>query len=105
MTRLFYITILLLGCANADPSTSPLLRADRTVKSGTGEIADTLNAGTYTYVRMQDEKHWHVVASGSPEIGDRVRYRTYARISDFESARLNRTFQNLSFTILQKENP
>lgn len=72
----------------------------------TGEVAERLAAGSYTYVRVVDrdgESRWVVTLGGAEPPGARVRVTRIGARRGFHSARLDRTFDHLLFGIVRAE--
>lgn len=80
--------------------TSPLVGAEQTDTYGVAEVQEVLTAGRYAYLRLSDAEPgvWHVVSGAQPEAGTTVSYRGYARLQNFESKRLGRSFDVVVFS-------
>ncbi len=105
---LLCLTLSTTACADLEEgiATSPLIGATRIEERGQGQVAETHQAGSYTYLRLQGAPDgvWHVVSLGSPEVGDQINYRGYAELENFHSAKLGRAFPRLVFTSIQPGN-
>jgi hypothetical protein len=65
--------------------------------SGTGTVAETMDAGAYTYVRLEDNNTWVASSSMQVAVGDAVEYRGGNLMKDFYSPKLDRTFADIIF--------
>lgn len=78
--------------------------ADADVETVSGRIGTILDAGHYTYVRLDDDSdsRW-VVAMGATglSVGDDVAFSVLGQRRDFHSSRLDRDFSELIFGRLQ----
>ena len=85
--------------------TSPLVGARSIEERGTSEVVERLVTGRYTYVRLKSapEGTWHVaMGAPQPERGDLVRWRGYGEIAPFHSDSLDRTFERLVFSSIDR---
>ncbi len=94
-------TIAAAGCSNVEEklATSPLIGAERIKVSGTGKVQEVMATGRYVYMRLDSSKPgvWHVVTGNAPEVGQSVTYRGYAKLDNFRSPTLDRSFDKLIF--------
>lgn len=67
-----------------------------------GKVAETLDAGGYTYIRLKtaDAEHWIAVPKASVKKGSTVTVDAQMVAEKFESKTLNRTFDKLVFATL-----
>ena len=65
-----------------------------------GLVGETLDAGPYTYVRVEadGQSQWAAAPETQARVGDLVRFSTAMPMSDFESKTLGRTFDLVYFT-------
>lgn len=66
--------------------------------SGTGTVAETMDSGGYTYVRLEENGHWLAGPPTDIRVGDVVEYIYAYEMGEFQSRTLDRTFQNIMFT-------
>ena len=66
--------------------------------SGTGTVAETMDSGGYTYIRLEENGHWLAGPPTDIEVGDVVEYIFAYEMGEFHSRTLDRTFQNIMFT-------
>ncbi|MET0343866.1 MAG: hypothetical protein ABW252_22825 [Polyangiales bacterium] len=71
-----------------------------------GRVTERLRAGSYAYLAVQpddaSEPRWAVALGAGAPPGTRVRVRSLGHQSDFHSARLDRTFTDLTFGIVSR---
>lgn len=111
------IALLLIGCgANAEPSQAettqtmpeghPSTDASMTAQQGaetiTGKVAETMNGGGYTYMKLTGEsgETWVAVPMTEVEAGQDVTVSVQMTMTDFTSTALNRTFDSLVFATM-----
>ncbi len=65
----------------------------------TGTVTERLTAGSYSYLRIQDagDERWIATMGAGAEVGARVIVRSFGTRRDFESPRLGRRFDELTF--------
>lgn len=106
--------------ATADKTVSPLASTQPTLpkpaaagvselKRGTdpdvvavsGKIVETFNAGTYTYflIEKDGKKTWVAVPPTKGNVGEEISFRPGIQMGEFKSSSLNRTFQNIIFSV------
>jgi hypothetical protein len=98
-----FLTIVTLvafaGCRSGRPQQAPAsAKADPKAFSGT--IAETMNAGGYTYARLQAEGRddvWIAASEFPAKTGERLTVALDMPVDNFESKTLNRTFPRVYF--------
>jgi hypothetical protein len=68
--------------------------------AGTGKVVQTLGAGMYTYILLDDgsgNKTWAAVPKTKLEIGEQIELNGGIFMRDFNSKSLNRTFDSIIF--------
>jgi hypothetical protein len=63
----------------------------------TGTVAETINAGGYTYVRLEEPEIWIAAPTMAVSEGDQVKYTGGMEMRDFYSKALDRTFESIFF--------
>src|SRR4051812_47515038 len=65
-----------------------------------GKVAETLDAGGYTYVCVEKDgkKKWAAIPTTKLKVGQQVELKSGAIFTDFESKSLNRTFDSIVFS-------
>jgi hypothetical protein len=86
------------GAPSADSASGPTAGSGQST-STTGTVVETMNAGTYTYVQVDDgsKKFWAAAPRFSVAVGDRVVVPEGAPMRDFSSKTLGRTFDVVYF--------
>ena len=64
---------------------------------GNGTVAETINAGGYTYIRIKESDIWIATATMEVSEGDPVEYSGGAEMLNFHSKSLDRTFDSIWF--------
>ena len=64
---------------------------------GTGTVAETIEAGSYTYLRLEDPDMWIATAPMAVSVGDQVKFSGGMEMRDFHSKALDRTFDSIFF--------
>ena len=62
-----------------------------------GTVAETIDAGGYTYIRIKDSDTWIATATMEVSEGDPIEYSGGAEMLDFHSKSLDRTFESIWF--------
>lgn len=65
--------------------------------SATGTVAETIDAGGYVYLRLEEQNQWIAANAFKVNKGDRVQYSGGMEMSDFYSKSLDRTFESILF--------
>ena len=87
-TAVFFLSaILFLMPAPATAETDP----------ETGTVAETINAGGYTYLRLEEPDIWIAAPTMTVSEGDQVKYSSGMEMRDFYSKALDRTFESIFF--------
>jgi hypothetical protein len=81
------------------PGTMPPTAAQSSVETITGEVAETMDASSYTYMRLKSAKGELWVATGKMpvKVGDKVVVPLEQEMRNFHSATLNRDFPLIYF--------
>jgi len=82
------------------PSGHPALPQQPKGDMVTGKVLETMDAGKYTYVKVQvgDEELWAAGLKTSVKVGDTVSFNKGMEMAAFRSESLNRTFDSIYFT-------
>lgn len=76
--------------------------AQEAVEAGTvtGKILETMNAGGYTYVFVENSlgKQWVALPESEVKVGDEITYMQGMTMTDFYSKTLDRTFEAIIFS-------
>lgn len=78
-------------------SVAPLASSDE--ENSTGSVAETIDVGSYIYVRIAETGAWVAAAPITVKTGDRVTYSGGALMKDFYSPKLDRTFEEIWFVM------
>jgi hypothetical protein len=62
-----------------------------------GTVVETINAGSYTYLRLEDPDRWIATSPLDVSEGDKVKYAGGMEMRDFHSKALDRTFESIWF--------
>ena len=96
-TLVTFVTIA--GCRGAKPQVSSA-PAQADAKAYTGTVAETMNAGGYTYARLTADGRddvWIAASEFAAQTGERLTVALDMPVDNFESKTLNRTFPRLYF--------
>lgn len=65
-----------------------------------GKVAETVNAGAYTYILLENDgkTKWAAIPATAVKVGDEVEVRPGTEMGNFRSNTLNRTFDNITFS-------
>lgn len=65
-----------------------------------GKVAETMNAASYTYIRLEKEgrSSWSAVPSTGVKVGDEIEIIPGTDMGGFTSKSLNKTFDNIHFS-------
>lgn len=90
MRNLLLSAVFSLGCASAALAQEGV----------SGKIAETMDSGGYTYVRVVQGKDstWVAMAQQKVKVGDAISFSGGIVMNDFNSKSLNRTFKKIIFT-------
>jgi len=89
----FYKTLVVVFCIML--LQTPALFAQQT--SGSGTVAETMNVGSYIYVRLEEDGTWVAASAVKVSEGDVVEYTGGALMKGFYSSKLDRTFEDIVF--------
>jgi hypothetical protein len=84
---LFTCLLSLLAPVNLVAETGPI----------SGTVAETINAGGYTYIRIKESDIWIATSTMEASEGDQVEYSGGAEMLNFHSKSLDRTFESIWF--------
>lgn len=62
-----------------------------------GTVAETIDVGTYVYIRLAEGDKWLATSPLEVRVGDRIEFTGGAPMKDFYSPRLDRTFPDILF--------
>jgi hypothetical protein len=95
------LALLGLGACSTSPvAGNPLSRLERVASIAfEGQVVERLDAGGYSYLRLQDGR-WVVGLDKGHREGDAVRVLPVGLAHDFESRKTGRTFGTLTFGVL-----
>jgi hypothetical protein len=88
LTLIIFISSLLLHAPAILPADS---------STGTGTVAETIDAGSYIYLRLEEEDTWIATTPVAVSMGDRIKYGNGMEMRDFYSKSLDRTFDSIFF--------
>jgi hypothetical protein len=87
------------------PATGPLAPSiERTAETAgpslSGKVVETMNAGGYTYVRLENngKKTWIAVPQMKAAVGQQMAFQPGQEMTNFTSKSLNRTFDSIIFS-------
>ena len=63
----------------------------------TGTVAETMDSGGYSYLRLEEQGIWIATASLPVAVGDKVQYTGGMEMRNFVSKSLDRTFESIFF--------
>ena len=84
---LFSCLLSLLAPMNLAAETGPV----------NGTVAETIDAGGYTYIRIEEPDIWIATSTMKVSAGDQVEYSGGAEMLNFHSKSLDRTFESIWF--------
>jgi starvation-inducible outer membrane lipoprotein len=112
---LWFVVILLSGCArttsvtqpsvkpeaipqNAQSTEKPAVASD--LRSISGKVVETMNAGSYTYVNVEKDgkKFWAAIPVTKVSVGQEIEVRSGIIMGKFTSNYLKRTFDDIVFS-------
>ena len=95
------ILILFLGCENNEDSSNETTNGstDIPITSHYGKVIEKIDAGTYSYLQINEDgtDYWIAVPSMQIEIGEQLYYSKYMKMKNFKSETLDRTFESVLF--------
>lgn len=92
--------VVAAGCRSAKPQMAASTPAKADQDAFTGTVAETMNAGGYTYIRLQSpgkEDTWAAAQEFETRAGDRLTLTLEMPMVNFESKTLGRTFPIVYF--------
>jgi len=106
------VVTLQSGCAGTATMTQPTVQPKATsqstaepavasdLRSLSGKVAETMNAGSYTYVNVEKDgqKFWAAVPTTKVSVGQNVEVRSGIIMGKFTSSSLKRTFDDIVFS-------
>jgi hypothetical protein len=65
-----------------------------------GKVVETMNAGGYTYVLLENngKKTWFAIPATEVKVGQQLTFQPGSEMKDFPSKTLNRTFESIIFS-------
>lgn len=66
---------------------------------GNGIVAETMTAGGYVYVRLEEDGTWLASSIIPVKVGDKIKYASGSTMKDFHSRTLNRSFDTIFFVM------
>jgi len=89
-----YLNCLILFCALL--LTAPVATSANSAPQ-IGTVAETIEAGSYVYLRLEEQNIWIAATRFSVSNGDQVQYSSGMEMKDFYSKSLDRTFESVFF--------
>ena len=86
--------------AEQKPAAQPAAPGAPAAQAGkSGKVVETMNAGGYTYVQVEEkgQKLWVAVMETKLKVGDTVEFHDSQPMVNFQSKSLNRTFDKIIF--------
>jgi hypothetical protein len=81
--------------AQSTAQAQPAAKAPASANLVSGQVAETMNAGGYTYVRIGDQ--WAAIPQTTLKVGDNITIAAQMVVPNFESKSLNRKFDKIIF--------
>jgi hypothetical protein len=72
-----------------------LVVAEQGAKTGT--VAETMTAGGYVYIKLEEQGTWLAASAFAVSVGDKVQYSGGMEMNEFHSKALDRTFDSIWF--------
>ena len=63
----------------------------------TGTVAETMTAGGYVYIMLEEQGTWLAANTFAVSVGDKVQYSGGMEMNEFHSKALDRTFESIFF--------
>lgn len=73
------------------------INAAETAGSGTGTVAEIIDVGNYTYLRLEEPGIWIAASRLPAAVGDKVKFSGGMEMRNFHSRTLDRTFESIFF--------
>jgi hypothetical protein len=95
---LFTLAVVLVSAFTCPGALPP--KANLESEAFSGKVIETMNAGSYTYVRVDTgkAKNWAAAPKFAVKVGDKVDVTKAMPMADYHSKTLNRTFDVVYFT-------
>jgi hypothetical protein len=93
---LFFISVSAWS-ANQKEVSAPASQADHSLS---GKVVETMDAGGYTYVSLENhgKKTWVAMPETAVKVGQQMTCQPGAEMNDFTSKTLKRTFKSIIFS-------
>ena len=87
---------ILMSCNNKKKDYAPI---QKTINQNEVTINEVLQAGTYTYLLVQEgeQEYWMAVQKFDAKVGEKIYFVEAMEMSNFESKELNRVFDKIFF--------
>jgi hypothetical protein len=107
------VVALLSGCAGTASVTQPAAMPEAKTKSAvkaviepemrslSGKVVETMNSGGYTYVNLEKDgkKSWFALPFTKVDVGQEIEVQPGTQMGKFSSKTLNRTFEDIMFSV------
>jgi hypothetical protein len=90
-------TIILINVLIFSASTIMATDAGSGPETTSGTVAETMESGGYTYLRLEEQGIWIATAAKPVSVGDKVEYIGGMEMKGFYSKTLDRTFESVFF--------
>ena len=105
MKRIIYLIsaalILFIGCESKEEVSNETDKESTNVavKSHYGEVMEKMDAGTYTYLKIDEDgsEYWIAVPTMQVDVGEQIFFSKYMKMTNFKSETLDRTFESVLF--------
>jgi hypothetical protein len=105
MKRIIYllsaVLILFIGCESKEEVSNETTNepSGMTAKSHYGKVMEKIDAGTYTYLKIDEygSEYWIAVPTMQVEVGEQIFFSKYMKMTNFKSETLDRTFESVLF--------
>ena len=104
MRKLLLVFVMMCCVGNAWTADTPALVPTASIK---GKVLEVLDAGSFVYLRLQtrDGETWAVVAKAPVKKGTEVTLDNVTTMTNFESKKLNRKFDQIVFGSIAMSGP
>jgi hypothetical protein len=93
----FLTSILMISLLVLPMQASMAEETDSEPGPAIGIVAETMDSGGYTYMRLAEQDIWIATATMPVAVGDQVQYSGGMEMRDFNSRTLDRTFESILF--------